>query len=157
MKITKDILVEIEYKLYDEEKKQLNPKEEELIYLHGGYGHVFEAFEKALEGKSVDDTFNITLEPEEAFGTYKEELLVRELLSDLPEDIALGMELEGEEIDGEEPIVYIIKEIEDEYALLDANHPLAGKKLTFEGKIVELQSLSRAEIEELLAHATHEH
>lgn len=157
MKITKDILVEIEYKLYDEENNQLNQEEEELIYLHGGYGHVFEAFEDALEGKGVEDTFKITLTPQQAFGEYNEALRVRELLSDLPEEIAVGMELDATEDESQEPLIYVIQEIEDEYATLDANHPLAGITLTFEGRVVELQEMSEAEIKELLEHEAHEH
>ena len=78
MKITKDILVHITYRLSDAENNQLNANEEELIYLHGGHGHVFEELENVLEGKSAGDTFKVTLTPSQAFGEYKDELVVQE-------------------------------------------------------------------------------
>jgi FKBP-type peptidyl-prolyl cis-trans isomerase SlyD len=157
MKITKNILVELDYRLTDEDNNHLNPEEEELIYLHGGYGHVHEALEEALEGKAEDEEFKIVLTPTQAFGEYDENLVVKELLSDLPKELYVGMELDSADDDAEEEgTIYIVKEIQEEFAILDANHPLAGLTLTFEGKVVNLQALSEDEIEELLAHDHHE-
>ena len=48
MKITKNILVNIDYRLTDADNNHLNPEEEELIYLHGGYGHIFQDLEDHL-------------------------------------------------------------------------------------------------------------
>ncbi|MBU0631399.1 peptidylprolyl isomerase [bacterium] len=154
MKITKNILVNIDYRLSDENDNHLNPGEEELIYLHGGYGHIFQELEDALEGKEVDDTFKVTLTPAQAFGEYKEELIVQEPLSELPEDIYIGMELDTED---DSRVVYVVTNITGDLALLNANHPLAGRTLTFEGKITELQELSDDEAKELLAHEHHDH
>jgi len=151
MKITKDILVCLEYRITDEEGECLNPEENELIYLHGGYNHVFSALEECLEGKKEGDLFKATFAPEEAFGLYRDDLLVKVPLSELPEDIFVGMEMETEE-EEEEKRIYLVTEIEEEYALLDANHPFAGLTLTFEGEVTELQALSKEAIEEILAH-----
>jgi len=154
MKITKNILVHIDYRLTDADGNHLNPNEEELIYLHGGYGHIFTELEGVLDGKEVGDSFEVTLTPEQAFGEYKEELIVQEPLSELPEDIYIGMELDT---DDESQVVYIVTNIQDDFALLNANHPLAGRTLTFEGKITELQELSDEEVKEILAHKHHDH
>lgn len=151
MKITKDVLVCLEYRIIDEEGECLNPEESELIYLHGGYNHVFKALEVSLEGKKEGEHFKATFAPDEAFGLYRDELVEKVLLSDLPEDISVGMELETEE-DGEEKRIYLVTGIEEEYALLDANHPYAGLTLTFEGEVTELQALEKEAIEEILAH-----
>ncbi len=154
MKITKNILVHIDYRLTDADGNHLNPGEEELIYLHGGYGHIFVELENALEGKKVDESFTVTLTPEQTFGDYKEELIVQELLSELPEDIYIGMELDT---DDESEVVYVVTNIQDDFALLNANHPLAGRTLTFEGKVTELQKLNDEEVKEILAHKHHDH
>ena len=154
MKITKNILVNIDYRLTDADNNHLNPEEEELIYLHGGYGHIFQDLEDVLEGKEVGDTFKVTLAPSQAFGEYKEELVVKEPLSELPEDIFIGMELEGAE---DEDLIYSVTHIEDDFALLNANHPLAGLTLTFEGTVTELQELNDEEIKEILEHEHHDH
>ena len=157
MKITKDILVHIEYRLSDEENNHLNPDEGELIYLHGGHGHIFQELEDALDGKKAGDTFKVTLTPSQAFGEYKEELAEKEPLSELPEDIFVGMELDASEEDSDESLIYVVTNIQDDFAVLDANHPLAGLTLTFEGKITELEELTPEGIKEILEHEKHEH
>lgn len=160
MKITKNTLVHIDYSLRDENGVHLNPDEEELIYLHGGYGHVFAALEEHLEGKRAGDSFCITLPPEAAFGIYDESLVERESLHNLPEDIGEGEELESVDEQTQQKLIFIVTKIESEYALLDANHPLAGKTLTFDGVITELEELTPEGVAEILAHDAedaHEH
>lgn len=158
MKIAKNALVHLEYRLSDADGVHLNPNEGELIYLHGDYGHIFSELENTLEGKSVNDTFKVTLSPEEAFGEYKAELLFEEQLSELPEDIFIGMELDGSnEESPEETIIYTIININDDSATLNGNHPLAGKTLTFEGTITEIQELNADEVRGILEHDEHDH
>jgi FKBP-type peptidyl-prolyl cis-trans isomerase SlyD len=157
MKITKNILVNIHYRLTDEENNHLNPEDDELIYLHGGYGHIFEDFEKALEGKKVGENFKVTLSPQRAFGLYREDLVVREPIDELPEDIFTGMELDGMDEVSNETLIYTVTDMEDDFAILNANHPFAGRTITFEGTVVELQSLSDEEVAVLLAHEEEHH
>ena len=157
MKIEKNVLVHIDYTLKNPEGVLLNPEEEELIYLHGGYGHVFSGLETALEGKKEGETFCVTLEPEQAFGLYDESLIVKESLNDLPEDLFIGMELDGPAENEDESLVYTVTHLEDDYALLNANHPLAGVTLVFEGTITQLEALNEEQVQELLEHDVHEH
>ncbi len=157
MKITKNILVNIQYRLTDEENNHLNPNDDELIYLHGGYGHIFEDLEKALEGKEVGENFKVTLSPQRAFGFYREDLSVKESIDELPEDIFIGMELDGMDEVSNETLIYTVTDIEDDFAILNANHPFAGRTVTFEGTVMELQSLSDEEAAALLAHEEEHH
>jgi FKBP-type peptidyl-prolyl cis-trans isomerase SlyD len=157
MKITKNILVHIDYTLKDEDGFHLNPDEGELIYLHGGYGHVFASLEARLEGKEAGDSFKVTLASDEAFGDYKDELVVLESLEALPEDIFIGMELESFDEESGETLIYVVSTLEGQNALLNANHPLAGKTLTFEGVITELEELTQEGVNEILEHDAHHH
>ncbi len=157
MKIGKNILVNLEYRLSDTLGNHLNPDEGELIYLHGGYGHVFEDFESVMEGKKVGDTFSATFAPQRAFGLYNEALCVEEELENLPEDIFVGMELDGEDETTGDALIYTVKEINGTSVILDANHELAGKTLVFEGKVIELQELSVEEAQKLLEFEEHDH
>ncbi|MDO8453611.1 MAG: peptidylprolyl isomerase, partial [Sulfurimonas sp.] len=92
------------------------------------------------------------------FGAYKEELIFQESIDELPEDIFIGMELDGYiDESPEEGVIYVVTNIEDDFATLNANHPLAGRTLTFEGTITEIQELSKKEIEEILHHGHHHH
>ncbi len=157
MKITKNILVNIQYRLTDEKNNNLNPEDDELIYLHGGYGHIFEDLEKALEGRKVGDNFKVTLSPQRAFGLYREDLVVQEPIDELPEDIFIGMELDGMDEVSNETLIYTVTNIEDDFAILNANHPFAGRTVTFEGTVMELQSLSDEEAAALLSYEEEHH
>jgi FKBP-type peptidyl-prolyl cis-trans isomerase SlyD len=78
--------------------------------------------------------------------------VLKELLEDLPEDISIGTELDGEE----EGVVYVVESIDKEHAVLNANHPFAGVALIASGDILEIEQLSDEAIEEILK-AEHEH
>lgn len=158
MPITKNTLVSLEYTLSDSEGIRLNPDNEPLIYLHGGYGLVFAKVEEALEGKGTGDSVRVELSPAEAFGEFDGELVVEEALSELPEDLAVGMEIDGYiEESPEDVIIYTVKEIRGDTAVLDGNHPLAGRSLVFEGTVRETQELDEEAVREILEHQHHHH
>ena len=149
--IQKNTLVSISLKLEDENSNIID-ESEELMYLHGGYEQIFQKLENELEGKKIGDTFDIVLSPKESFGEYDESLVLKESLEDLPEDAAVGMELEGEDAS----IVWMIESIDDGYAILNANHELAGITLRATGEILEMEQLKDEAVDEIL-NMDHEH
>lgn len=150
-KIKKNTLVSMLIKLEDEEGNIIDDSEE-LMYLHGGYGQIFQKLEEEFEGKTAGYSFHVTLTPAEAFGEYNDSLVLKELLEDLPEDIAVGTELDGEE----EGIVYVVESIDEKYAILNANHELAGVAIVASGEILEIEQLSDEAAKELLK-GEHQH
>jgi len=157
MTITKNALVTLDYRLTNNKGELLNPDNEPLIYLHGGHGYVFKKVEEALEGKGIAESVHVTLKPGEAFGDYDEALIVKEDLSELPEGLDVGMEIEGSSEESPDEItVYTVKEVQGGYAILDGNHPMAGETLTFEGTVKDIQALGEEAIQEILAH-NHDH
>lgn len=148
--IKKNTLVSMRIKLEDEVGNIVD-ESDELIYLHGGYEQIFQKLEELLEGKKVGDSFDISLSPEEAFGAYNEAWHLKESLEDLPDDIEVGVELDGEE----EGVVYVVESIEDGYATLNANHELAGVSLRVTGEILELEHLLDEAVEEILKAEQH--
>jgi FKBP-type peptidyl-prolyl cis-trans isomerase SlyD len=153
MKITKDCIVTVDYHINDTEGKLLHEEEEPIIYLHGNYGHIFPTIEEILEGKSIGDTFTIALNAKDAFGEYDPELVLTEKVSELPEGLTVGMEIEGY-MDGDEDdvIIYTVSAIEGKKATLDGNHPLAGMDLVFEGTILDIHRATDQEIQEILTY-----
>jgi FKBP-type peptidyl-prolyl cis-trans isomerase SlyD len=97
----------------------------ETSYLHGGYGGLLEALERALEGKVAGDMVSLQLEPEDAFGDYDAGLIRLEPVERYGEGIAAGMQVE------ENGSVYIVTDVADGKVVLDGNHPLAGVALRF--------------------------
>ena len=150
-KISKNTLVSLTLKI-ESQTGDLLDDSEKLMYLHGGYGQIFQKLENLLESKQVGDTFNTLLEPADAFGEYDLSLVLREPVEELPQDIEVGMELDGED----ENVVWIVEKIEDGYVTLNANHELAGIPLVVSGEILELQDLSDEAAQEIL-NMEHEH
>ncbi len=151
MTITKNCIVTIDYHINDSEGNLLHEEAEPLIYLQGDYGQIFKAVEDALESKKIGESFKIALSSDEAFGEYDPELVITEDLSELPEDLTVGMEIDGYmEEDCDDVIIYTVKEIKGKQATLDGNHPLAGKDLIFEGTVLDIHAASPAEIKEIL-------
>ncbi|CAA6804770.1 MAG: Unknown protein [uncultured Sulfurovum sp.] len=144
--IKKNTLVSL-FMITEDQVGNLLEENEEIMYLHGAYGQIFQKLEDELEGKTVGDSFNLFLLPKEAFGDYDETLVVKESLQDLPDDIDLAMEFEDEQ----EKKVWIVETIEENYAILNANHELAGVPLRISGKVLELEQLSDKDAKEILA------
>jgi FKBP-type peptidyl-prolyl cis-trans isomerase SlyD len=153
MAITKNCIVTIDYHINDTEGNLLHEEAEPLIYLQGDYGQIFKAVEDALEGKSIGDTFTVALSSDQAFGEYDPELVITEELSELPEELTVGMEIDGYmEDDCDDIIIYTVKEITGKKATLDGNHPLAGMDLVFEGTVLDIHEASKEEIKEILTY-----
>jgi FKBP-type peptidyl-prolyl cis-trans isomerase SlyD len=125
--------------MHDAQGVQIAPAAD-VSYLHGGYGQMFEALEKALEGKGPGESLLVQLEPEETFGEYDAELLRVEALARYGEGIAVGMEVE------EDTKLYTVTDVADGKVVLDANHPLAGMALRFSCVILSIRAATEEEV-----------
>ncbi|NWG39332.1 MAG: peptidylprolyl isomerase [Hydrogenophilaceae bacterium] len=155
--VAKNTVVTFVYRLTSRDGEVLEESEEPHSYLHGGYGNVFEAVEKALEGKTAGDTVDIVMEPEEAFGEYDEELVRVEDRAMFPEEIEVGMQFEGQGESSGEINIYTVTDIAEDKVVVDGNHPLAGQSLKFHCKITEVRAADPHEIEHGHAHGAHGH
>jgi FKBP-type peptidyl-prolyl cis-trans isomerase 2 len=106
-----------------------------FTYVQGGQ-QILPALEAELLGLAVDDTKQVTLAPEDAYGPVNPEAFQEIPIDQIPEDARIvGSILGAEGYDG--PIR--VHEVREETILLDFNNPLAGKTLTFDIRIVSLQ------------------
>lgn len=156
MKITKDSLVKLTYTLrFDKADGEIIEEigEKDAMEIVVGHDILLESFENRITGLQAGDTFAFSMTPEEAYGEYDEEKLVRvpkaELLEGLPEEAAENI-YEGNIIpivDADETTYdALVTAIEDDIVSLDFNHPLAGEVLYFTGKIVAVRQATAAEI-----------
>lgn len=104
-----------------------------------GEGQLIPGFEKAVEGLAAGDSTEVIIPEDEAYGEPREDLVINVPKDNLPEDVSpeVGMQLQVNQPDGQS-IPVRITDIGDEEITLDANHPLAGKQLTFEIELVEI-------------------
>ncbi len=144
-KIGQNSLVTLSVKIENQDGTLIDSSDE-LMYLHGSYGQIFQKVEELLDGKGKGDSFDILLAPEDAFGEYKESLVVSEPLDSLPEDVTVGMELDSED----DNLVWVVETIENDYALLNANHELAGISIRVYGEIMDVIQLSEDDAKAVL-------
>jgi len=105
-----------------------------------GAGDVLPAFDSAVEGMTVGDSKSVKIEAAEAYGRRHEQLIQDVPREHLPDDMqpAVGMQLQAQGQDGQ-PIQLVVTEVKDETITVDGNHPLAGKDLDFDIKLVDIQ------------------
>ena len=159
MKIEKNTIVSLRYKLTDAQNNVIEEPDSPMVYLHGGYEGTFPKIESLLDGQDIGYEATIQLEPSEAFGDYDPELLKIEPRTRFPEPLEVGMQFEGvpdadeenavtEETDGDdEPLIYTVTDVADNQVVLDGNHPLAGMALRFWVQVEDVRAATDDEIE----------
>ena len=157
MKVQKNTIVSLKYRLTDAQDNLIEESAGPMIYLHGGYDGTFPKIEEAVDGHDVGYETTIQLEPADAFGDYDPDLLKIEPRSRFPEPIEVGMQFEGllddepppvEEDDDEDPLIYTVTDLAEDKVVLDGNHPLAGQDLIFEIETLEARYATEKEIDD---------
>ena len=154
-KIKNGVVASIVYRLTIEgELIEEATADEPLEYLQGS-DNIVPGLERALEGKSVGDKVNVTLQPDDAYGEYDDEdfeVIARE---DLPDDLEVGMEVLIEDDEGA-MFEAVVTEITSDSVTLNFNSPLAGKVVTFDAEVVAVRSADAEEIEHGHPHSYHD-
>lgn len=147
MKITDNSVVSIHYKLTNDNGTILDqsPEDNPLIYLHGK-GNIVVGLEKTLTNKSIGDTFEVTVSPEEGYGIREEHMLEtidRSMFEGL-DDISIGKQFHAEGNTG--PVTVTVTKIEGDNITIDGNHPLAGENLNFAIDVVAIREATADEL-----------
>lgn len=145
MKIEKDTVVSLRYKVAEPGGKLIEESRSPMVYLHGGYDNTLPKIEQALDGKEPGAEVSLQLQPMDAFG-IRDEALVRTIpRSEFPPGVKVGGQLEGVTDDGRPHVFHVIK-IKGEQVFLDGNHPLAGRELKFHLKVTGVRKATAEEI-----------
>ena len=113
-------------------------REREPLKVNVGAGELIPGFEKSLMGMEPGQSKTEKIPADQAYGPHMKELVVEVGKDQIPPDIEteIGTQLQIKQEDGQTTMVRIT-ELNDETVTLDANHPLAGKDLTFEIELLE--------------------
>ena len=160
MKIAKNTVVTVNYKLSDAQNNLIEDGSQPMVYLHGGYENTLPKIEEELDGKEVGYASILQIEPDDAFGDYDPALVKVEPRDRLPEPLEVGMQFEGmpdSPGDNDDALLFTVTEIADDKVVLDGNHPLAGMALRFELSVIDVREATEEEITHEHVHGAHGH
>lgn len=140
----KQVSVEFTLSLEDKTQVQSNVGKEPLVYTHGAR-QIVPGLEKNLAGTKVGETKHVEVTPEEGYGPVDPKRTQEVEVDKIPEGARkVGSKLTGRGPNGEMMFAEV-KEIKDKTVILDMNHPLAGKKLIFDVKVLKVEDAPKGE------------
>ena len=149
MEIKENTVVSIDYTLTGDDGQVIDTSagREPLVYLHG-HGNIIPGLEKAIQGKTSGDELDVSIQPEEAYGPYREELVqdVPRSAFDGVERVEPGMSFHAESAAG--PMTVIVREVGDDTVKVDGNHMLAGQVLNFQVEIKDVRAATKDEVQQ---------
>jgi len=118
-----------------------------LLEIQTGYNQLLPGLEKQLVGRHAGETLRIHLNPEEAFGPHRDELVKEKRLDEFPVGRTLqeGKWAEARDDKSRAAYGYFVKKKDEERIVLDYNHPLAGEELIYDLEILEARPITEEE------------
>ena len=115
-----------------------------------GVGRMIPALEKELKGLKVNGKKKVTVKAAEAYGEYDTAAVQEIPRAQIPKDMVLtaGTTYSIQTPAGPMPVT--VKSVSDTTVIMDLNHPLAGKDLTFDVQIVKIRDATKEELAEAL-------
>jgi len=104
-----------------------------------GDGQLIPGFEQAVVGMNLGESKRVKVPADKAYGPHCEEMVLVVDQNQLPKHLKLevGQQLQIPQKDGNKTLVTVTN-VSESSVTLDANHPLAGKDLTFDIQLVEI-------------------
>ena len=135
----KQVSLEYTLTLEDKTKVDSNVGKAPLVYTQGSHD-IIPGLEKQLGGLKVGESKRIEVSPEEGYGPVDPSRKQEVPKDKIPEDARkVGAKLTGRSPNGQLMFAQVT-EIKDNIVVLDLNHPLAGKKLIFEVKVLKVEN-----------------
>jgi FKBP-type peptidyl-prolyl cis-trans isomerase 2 len=137
--VTKGKKVKMDYTLtVDKEEIETSVGKEPLEFIQGD-NSLIPGLENGIEGMKVGEEKTLVIPPKDAYGDVDPKAIKEFPKSSMPKnpEPQVGMVLQAESPDGES-FPATIAEIKGDKVMVDFNHPLAGKQLTFKVKILDI-------------------
>ncbi len=116
-----------------------------------GGGFWIPALEKILIGMKVGDKKRIQIKAADAFGEYDPKLAEEVSRDQFPDYMQLKKGMQVQTVSFVGPTLATIIEVKPKTVIVDYNHPLAGKDLTFDVEIVKIRDPTQEELDQLRA------
>ncbi|SFR51646.1 peptidylprolyl isomerase [Thiomicrospira sp. ALE5] len=141
MRIKKGAKVTFHYELRDDKGELLDSTfdTDPVVYIHGEE-EIIEGLESFMDGEDPGFTGKTTIQPEQAYGVGRDDLIVvagPENFDDTVE-LAEGTVVQTEDPDGQ-IVNFRITKVSGDKVFLDGNHPLSGKTLNYKVEVVSVE------------------
>ncbi len=139
MRVTKGRKVVVHYRGTLDDGEEFDSSEgREPLECVVGDGDLIPGFKQALLGMEAGQRKRVTLEPEDAYGAYEDQLVIEGPRNAFPDgELQVGQSYTVHLHGGEEAVGRVLRIGRDTVAM-DFNHPLAGKRLTFRVRVVSV-------------------
>lgn len=150
-------VVTIHYTLTDDGGTVLDSSRgnDPLAYLEGAQ-NIIPGLESALSSLTAGAKKVVKVAAKEAYGEKREDLTVKVARTQFPADAKLNVGDRFRGGDGHSPL-FTVTAIEGDQIVLDGNHPLAGKDLTFDVEVMETRAATEEELSHGHVHGEHGH
>ncbi|MEX2492382.1 MAG: peptidylprolyl isomerase [Nitrospirales bacterium] len=140
----KNISMEYSLSLVDKKVLDTNVGGEPMNFTQGSH-QIIPGLESALEGMKVGESKQVTVDPEQGYGPINPQAVQEVPIDQIPTDARkVGVRLQGKDSQGR-MVHPLVTEVKEQVVMLDFNHPLAGKKLFFDVKILDIQAADTSE------------
>ena len=150
MIISSPCVVSLMWRLEDAHGQLIDELAEPMDFLLGG-DDLLAKVEQTLIGQGAGFQAELNLEPDEAFGDYRAELVFFETRDIFPDEVSEGMQFEGPPDGATTPdlpkdVIYTVTEVYETHVVLDGNHPLAGIALHLALTVHSVRAATEEEI-----------
>lgn len=149
--MTKEIIkpgkfVSLTYTISDLHGNLLEQNDIPVSYVFGGEKALLGRMDEAVQGKSVGDKVEVLVAPEEGFGEHDPDLTFTDDIDNVPPQFRhVGAEVQMQNESGDLKTFFVTR-IEDDQLTVDGNHPMAGKTLKVNVKILEVREPTQADL-----------
>ena len=134
----KEVSIEYTLRLKDGELVDTNAGSEPLTFTQGAH-QIIPGLERAMVGMKVGESKKVTVKPEDGYGVVDKSAFQEVKKEDVPKDaLKVGARLQARDASGRS-FNLRVAEIKDKTVVLDFNHPLAGKSLYFDVKVLKIK------------------
>lgn len=157
--VSKDQVVSMEYTLWVDGAVVDSSEGQPPLEFLAGQKNIISGLEREMLGMKIGESKEVIINPADGYGEYNEDAFAEVRRAEFPKDMPVeaGLELEVSDQSGQ-PMYARIDGVEGETVRLNFNHPLAGKELRFQVKVVGLRDATAEELDHGHAHeAGHHH
>lgn len=156
--VVDDVVVSLAYKLAVDGEVLDEAEENDAIHFLHGRANIISGLDSQLAGMKVGEQKSVVVPPETGYGPVDKNAIDEIPLSEFPKGVTpeVEMELEIKDKEGNEIFGKVLS-VQGDKVTMDFNHPLAGKDLHFDVKVIDLRNATAEELAHGHVHAPGHH